>query len=233
MTGQVMLTDIEGTTAPKRFVLEVLFPYARERLREWVLAHAREPDVAGWIYEVSALSGASPWDIEACIHALLDWMDADLKLAPLKAIQGRIWSEGYESGEITSVLYADVPAAFEAWRGWDARVAVFSSGSVQAQRLLFRHSDAGDLEPGICAWFDTRVGAKRDPASYEAIALKLGVQPAAVMFLSDTIEELDAAAAAGMRTVHVARDEEGLTSDRTIHPRVSTLLDVEPGARLL
>lgn len=233
MSGQVMLTDIEGTTAPKRLVVDVLFPYARANLRGWVTAHAREPDVAGWIYEVSALSGASPWDIQACVDTLLDWMDADLKLAPLKAIQGRIWSEGYAAGEIRSELYDDVPAAFEAWRRRDARVAVFSSGSVEAQRLLFRHSDAGDLEAEIDAWFDTRVGAKGDPASYRTIAAKLNLPPAAIVFLSDTVDELDAAAAAGMRTVHVVREDVGDALEPTQHPRVASLLEIEPGARFV
>src|SRR6202000_1584320 len=98
-----------------------------------------------------------------------------------KSLQGKIWKEGFESGELKGTLFADVPGAFERWTR-DAHVAIYSSGSVEAQRLLFRYSNFGDLTPLISRYFDTRVGAKRERASYQAIAAAMGVAAGTILF---------------------------------------------------
>jgi enolase-phosphatase E1 len=128
-----------------------------------------------------------------------------------------IWEEGYASGALKGDLYPDVAPALRAWAGVGVRLAVYSSGSVAAQKLIFGHSVAGDLAPLFAAFFDTRIGAKREAASYAAIAAELGVPPAALLFLSDVEAELDAAAASGLDTCQIVRAEDAtMPSDR--HP---------------
>ena len=199
-----VLTDIEGTTTRISFVHDVLFPYARARLPGFLAAHAGEPEVEQALAEVVRLApGTAP------LGALLAWMDQDAKVTPLKALQGLIWGEGYASGALTSELYPDVPPALRRWHAAGTHLFVYSSGSVPAQKLLFAHSAAGDLTPLFDGFFDTRVGAKREAASYTVIATASGMPPAAVLFLSDVAAELDAAHAAGMRVCQLVRPQDG------------------------
>ena len=179
---RAILTDIEGTTSSIAFVLETLFPYARARLPAWVAEHGGDLD-----------------------H-LLALMDADAKDTELKNIQGRIWAEGYAAGELKGHVYPDAAEALRRWHAVGVTLAVFSSGSVAAQKLIFGHSDQGDLAPLISAWFDTTTGPKRNPASYEAIADALGELPGDVLFLSDVAAETEAAKAAGMRALLIDRE---------------------------
>jgi enolase-phosphatase E1 len=145
---------------------------------------------------------------EAAIPKLLEYslwlMDHDRKSTALKSLQGKIWKQGFESGELKGMLFDDVPEALNRW-AVQARVAIYSSGSVEAQRLVFRHSIFGDLTPLISAHFDTRVGPKRESASYAAIAAEMDVEPGAVIFLSDVVAELDVAREAGFETRLVVR----------------------------
>jgi enolase-phosphatase E1 len=171
--------DLEGTTTPISFVTETLFPYARARLAAFLAREGRAGEAAGFLAE----------------------MDRDSKSAPLKELQGRIWVEGYASGDLVGAVFDDVPRAFAAWHAAGHRIAIYSSGSVLAQQCLFRHSSAGDLTPFIAAYFDTAVGAKQDPASYTRIAEEARTDPASITFVSDVVRELDAARSAGMRTV--------------------------------
>lgn len=194
---RVVLTDIEGTTTPVSFVKDTLFPYARARLDAWVEANPGDPDVAALV----AAHGA-----EGARARLHGWMDEDAKVTALKAVQGRIWASGYADGSLRAPLYPDVSPALRAWRAAGVTLAVYSSGSVAAQHLLFGHTVEGDLRPLFSRWFDTTVGGKREANSYAAIASALGVPPADALFLSDVEEELDAAGAAGWRTALVARD---------------------------
>ncbi|TAN51690.1 MAG: acireductone synthase [Methylococcaceae bacterium] len=202
---QAILTDIEGTTSSLSFVKDVLFPYARRHLADFVQAHAHEPEVRRWLTEVGSAVGRTLTD-EQAVAQLLQWMDEDKKITPLKALQGLIWEEGYRQGDFTGHVYADAVQCLRAWHAQGLRLYVFSSGSVHAQKLLFGHSDAGDLTPLFTGYFDTTVGAKQQPASYLAIAATIGLAPAAVLFLSDIQGELDAARAAGMSTCHLVRD---------------------------
>lgn len=201
-----VLLDVEGTTTPIDFVTGVLFPFARRRLRGFLGARARDADVAGDLallrsdHAAERLRGESPPPAEDAA-AFAEWlMDRDRKAPGLKALQGRLWEEGYRSGELRSIVYDDVPGALALWRRDGLRIAIYSSGSVLAQRLLFAHTAAGDLTPLLDAYFDTTTGPKKEPASYRRIATLMELDPASILFVSDVPQELDAALAAGFRT---------------------------------
>ena len=210
---RVVLLDIEGTTTAISFVYDVLFPFARPRLREFLAGPAGAPDRRALAEEhAREREDAPPWkdhaaeDGEAATAYAAWLMDRDRKSTALKALQGRIWEAGYASGALHSHLYPDVRPALERWRAEGRTVAIFSSGSVLAQRLLFGHTPAGDLTPLIAGFFDTATGPKREPESYGRIASALSVAPASVLFVSDVAEELDAARAAGFQTALCVRD---------------------------
>ncbi len=202
-----ILTDIEGTTSSIAFVHDVLFPYAAERLPTFVREHAHEPAVARLLEDVRADAGEPQADRERVTQILLQWIAEDRKATPLKALQGLVWEHGYRNGDFTGHVYADTAPAFRRWRERGAAIYIYSSGSVKAQQLLFGHSDAGDLRPFIAGYFDTTIGHKREAGSYRAIARHIGLAAESILFLSDVTEELDAAAAAGMRTLQLAREE--------------------------
>ena len=232
---RAVLLDIEGTTTPIEFAYEVLFPYARSHVEEYLHTHIsserNQDDVRrlfrehtqdvqrgrrppGWKDELPALQVQS---VTAYVHWL---MDRDRKSTPLKSLQGRIWEAGFRNGELQGQVYPDVPAALERWHAAGLRVCIFSSGSVQAQKLIFAHS-SGDLSRFLHRHFDTTTGPKREPDSYRRISLDLELKPEEVLFLSDDAAELDAAAAAGMKTVQCVRPGvDGSEEDR--HPRVRT-----------
>ena len=179
---KAILTDIEGTTSSLLFVHDTLFPYARARLPAYVAEHGGD------------------------LAQLLAWMDADAKVTELKDIQGRIWAKGYAAGELTGHVYPDAAEALRRWHGDGVKLAVFSSGSVAAQKLIFGHSDQGDLSPLFSGWFDTTTGPKREAMSYLMIADALGISPTDMLFLSDIAAETDAAKAAGMRAMLIDRE---------------------------
>lgn len=193
-----IITDIEGTTTPIDFVHKTLFPYARARLAAFCVANPGH----------KVLSDVP----EPVLDTLLGWMDRDEKITALKTIQGMIWEEGYRAGTLKSVIYPDVAPALKRWAQGGLRLCVYSSGSVPAQKLLFGHSDAGDLTPLFSGFFDTTVGPKRDAASYAAICRGAGLTPGETLFLSDVAAELDAARRAGLRTCQLVRPEDGTKS---------------------
>ena len=180
---KAILTDIEGTTSSLAFVSETLFPYARARLPAYVAENGGD------------------------LAQLLAWMDADAKITELKAIQGDIWSHGYAAGELRGHVYPDAADALRRWHAKPLTLAVFSSGSVAAQKQIFRHSDQGDLTPLFSGWFDTTTGPKREAMSYVLIADSLGISPASTLFLSDIVAETDAAKAAGMKALVIDREQ--------------------------
>jgi enolase-phosphatase E1 len=212
---RVYLLDVEGTVAPISLVSEQLFPFARKHaaafLREYRADDKVSADLALLAEENRAESDAecprmqsAADELEAALAYLLWLMERDRKSTALKSLQGKIWKSGFESGQLKGTLFADVPGAFARWAA-RARVAIYSSGSVEAQRLLFRYSTYGDLTPCIAGYLDTRTGAKGESASYAAIAAHFGVAAAAVQFFSDVVRELDAARAAGCQTRLVVR----------------------------
>ncbi|RDS85961.1 acireductone synthase [Dyella psychrodurans] len=197
---RAIVTDIEGTTSSISFVKDVLFPYARKRLPAYIETHADHADVQHWLHEAAKEAGFVEASRQEVIGLLLRWIDEDRKSTALKALQGMIWKDGYEAGEYRAHVYPEVAARLHAWRGDGLRLYVYSSGSVPAQKLLFRYSDAGDLTPLFAGYFDTEIGAKREKDSYVRIVEAIGERPEHVLFLSDVVEELDAAASAGLRT---------------------------------
>jgi enolase-phosphatase E1 len=236
---RVLLLDVEGTTTSVSFVYDVLFPCARARLEAYLRAAAHDAaaradlDALRAERQAEADPEAPPWRAATFEEALdsaigyARWlMDRDRKSTALKAVQGRIWQAAYAEGTLTSHVYADVRPAFERWRARGLRLAIFSSGSVLAQRLLFAHTAAGDLTPTLDAYFDTTTGPKREAASYHRIAAALGEGTAAVLFLSDVAAELDAARAAGMSTGLCLRD--GRAAPASDHPVLRSFDEVCP-----
>lgn len=204
---KAIVTDIEGTTSSLSFVKDVLFPYARTHLPAFVQMHRADPAVKAQLDAVRAECGEA-LDDEQIVAQLLRWMDEDRKNTPLKVLQGMIWEAGYRRGELTGHVYPDAVEQLRAWHRAGLALYVFSSGSVQAQQLLFGHSEAGDLTPLFSGYFDTRTGAKGDPEAYWSIARSIDLERDSILFLSDTREELDAAREAGLQTIWLVRDRE-------------------------
>lgn len=202
---RVILTDIEGTTSSISFVKDVLFPYARAHLPAWVAAHGDEAEPARWLAAAAAEAGLAAADRDAIVAALQRWIDEDRKITPLKALQGLIWADGYASGAYRAHVYPEVAARLRAWKQQGLDLYVYSSGSVAAQQLFFGYSEAGDLRPLFSGYFDTEIGGKREQAAYERIAAAIGVPAGEILFLSDIVEELDAARAAGLATTWLCR----------------------------
>jgi len=196
---RAILTDIEGTTSSISFVKDVLFPFARERLPTFIEA-ARE----------AGLVSATQAEIVALLQR---WIDEDRKATPLKALQGMIWEDGYREGAFRAHVYPEVAQRLRDWKAQRIELYVFSSGSVPAQKLLFRHSEAGDLTPLFSGYFDTEIGAKREADSYRRILAVIGRPGAEILFLSDIVAELDAARAAGMGTTLLARPPTACPAD--------------------
>lgn len=214
---RAIVTDIEGTTSSISFVKDVLFPYARKRLPAFVETHGDTPEVQHWLHEAAKEAGIVEAPRQDVIELLLRWIDEDRKSTALKALQGMIWKEGYESGDFKAHMYPEVSAQLHAWRADGLHLYVYSSGSVPAQKLFFRHSEAGDLTPLFSGYFDTETGPKRERESYEKIADAIGEQPGHILFLSDIVEELDAAKTAGLHTAWLLR-EPLLIPDAPRHP---------------
>lgn len=227
-----ILTDIEGTTSSISFVKDVLYPYARAALPGFVRAHGQQPEVRRWLDAVAIEISASACQDAVIVETLQGWIDQDRKHTALKALQGMVWEAGYRDGDFTAPLYPDVAPALRAWHAAGHRLAVYSSGSVAAQKLLFSHTDAGDLTPLFSAFFDTEIGGKREADSYRSIAGQLAVAPDALLFLSDVVAELDAARAAGLRTVLLDHREDypqprsGALANG--HDRVESFAEITP-----
>jgi len=207
MSIRAIITDIEGTTSDIAFVHKVLFPYAAERLPAYVREHADDPQVRDILAEVRKHIGQPDASDEDVIEILLRWIETDQKVTPLKTLQGLIWREGYERGDFTGHVYDDAAQKLRDWHESGIALYVYSSGSEAAQRLLFGYSDAGDLTPLFSGHFDTRIGGKKEADSYVTIVEELAVPAREILFLSDVEAELEAAAAAGLSTCLLARDE--------------------------
>lgn len=217
-----ILLDIEGTTTPVDFVHKTLFPFAKEKIGEFVgqnfdeikteierLKTEYKKDFSEQIYG-RKFDENSP---ESVTNYLKFLIEVDRKSTPLKSIQGKIWQKGYESGELKSVMFEDVPRAFDRWKSENKTIAIFSSGSVLAQKLIFKYSNFGDLSGFIDEYFDTNIGAKKESESYENIAEKLQYQKREILFISDILEELNAARKTGLDAVLSVREGNALVED--------------------
>ncbi len=201
---RAVVTDIEGTTTSLAFVKDVLFPYARREIPAYVREH--ESELSNIAREVANITGKAALGPDELSETLLHWMDEDRKITPLKELQGRIWRTGYEKGALHSHVYEDAVRGLRRWHADGLRLYVYSSGSVSAQKLLFAHTPAGDLQPLFSGYFDTTTGPKLETASYGRIATWLGLSPGSIVFLSDHPGERQAAADAGLQTVLLARE---------------------------
>jgi len=222
---EAVLTDIEGTTGSVAFVHDVLFPYADARLDAYVAAHAREEAVAAALRDAAREAGIDPSDLRAVTRRLHEWIAQDAKITPLKTLQGLMWADGYANGELKGHIYADAAEVLREWHRAGIALYVYSSGSIAAQKLIFGHSIEGDLTPLLSGYFDTTTGPKRDAQSYATIARAAGLAPAGMLFLSDNEAELDAAVAAGMQTIQLAREADG-TIPTQRHPVASSFFDI-------
>jgi enolase-phosphatase E1 len=229
-----LLLDIEGTTTPVSFVTDTLFPFARKRLAAYLLAHPNEPAVLEVLKQLAEEHAKEsrddpppPWNADiAGAPAYLHWlMDRDRKATPLKTLQGLIWENGFQTRALLAPVYDDVPQAFERWRRAGRDIAIFSSGSTLAQRLLFAHTNHGDLSALLSGHFDTTTGPKREAGSYRKIAAAWGHAPGEILFVSDVAAELDAARQGGMRTALCVRP--GVPEPRADHWVVTSFLELE------
>jgi len=233
---KAILLDIEGTTTPIDFVHQTLFPFARRRMAEFVeenfsalgdeikrLKVEHEEDYAEEFY-VKEFDETVPASIA---NYLIFLIDEDRKSTALKSIQGKIWQAGYEAGELKSEVFPDVPRAFARWREQGKTIAIYSSGSVLAQKLIFRYSNGGDLRTFIADYFDTNVGGKKDAASYRNIATALNFPVDEILFVSDVEAELKAAKAAGMETILSIREGNAPLDSKTTHQSVKSFDEIK------
>ena len=235
---RAVILDIEGTTTPIAFVYEKLFPYAQNRLRQYLEARGDSAECRALSErlkseregDVQAAADVPPWDetsasarIESIERYVGFLMQQDRKSPGLKELQGLIWEEGYSTGELVGELFDDVAPALRRWHEAGVGAGIFSSGSVLAQKLLFSHSSAGDLSPLLRWYFDTSTGGKTDPASYSRIAATVGARPADILFISDVVRELDTAREAGMRTALCIRPGNPTQPAGHEHPVVRSL----------
>ena len=221
---RALVLDIEGTTSSLSFVKDKLFPYARARLPTYVSEHAQA--LSDLLDEVRRIEGNAALGTQQIIATLLRWIDEDRKLTPLKSLQGLIWQEGYERRELHGHVYEDAVEALRAWHAAGLKLYIYSSGSVLAQRLIFSHTEYGDLTPLFSGYFDTTIGGKLEPESYRTIAAHIGLPAAAVLFLSDHVGEISGAAIAGLQVIQVCRDPTiEVTRDRT---RIASFAELQP-----
>jgi enolase-phosphatase E1 len=237
LSAPLILLDIEGTTTPIDFVYKTLFPFARARVKDYLSRNWDAAEIQAELaqlraeHSADAAQGLNPPELEGessieridSTVAYIHWlMDRDRKSTPLKAIQGRIWEEGYQAGELFGEVFDDVPPAFARWRRQNKLICIYSSGSALAQKLLFAHTTAGALTNYIYRYFDTTIGHKIEADSYRRIAEELRFAPADVVFISDAIAELDAARAAGMKTILALRPGNRAVEPPINHPTVDS-----------
>ncbi len=224
MPIKAILTGIEGTTSAVSFVFDVLFPFARKHLPAFVREHAEQPAVAQQLQAVRDQAGEPDAEVERVIAILLEWIAEDRKATPLKALQGMVWEQGYNAGQLKGHVYPDAVDALKRWHQQGYRLYVYSSGSIQAQQLIFGCSEAGDLSGLFSGYFDTTSGPKREAQSYRTIAQAMDCPAEDILFLSDIVEALDAAKAAGMATCGLARDGGALAG----HTYVASFALIDP-----
>jgi enolase-phosphatase E1 len=201
---RVVVVDIEGTTSSIAFVKEQLYPYARKYIPGYVREHASA--LQDIVDEVRRIEGNALLDTPQLIAVLLRWMDDDRKITPLKTLQGLVWQKGFDTGVLCAPVYEDAVRALRYWHRQGLRLYVYSSGSVAAQRLLFSHTEQGDLTQLFSGYFDTTTGPKVEAESFRTIARSVGAPVETILFLSDHTGEIEAARGAGMQAVWVDRD---------------------------
>jgi enolase-phosphatase E1 len=223
---EAVVTDIEGTTSSLSFVKDVLFPYARAHMRRFVLENSERPEVSAQLDEARREMQSPQATLEEVIACLDKWMEQDRKTTPLKNLQGMLWEQGYREGSFRGHVYPDAVQKLQEWHAAGIGLYIYSSGSVQAQKLLFAHTDYGDLTPLFSGYFDTTTGHKREIESYRKIAHAIGLPAERILFLSDIREELEAAETAGMEVILLDRER---VVGYSAFPRVSDFTQIRPG----
>lgn len=232
-----ILLDIEGTTSSIRFVYDVMFPFVRQNLAgfladNWdasacqdclpLLAADVGSDPASWL---DSLSGTQ--DKQARVaEVVIEMMDNDVKATGLKQLQGLIWKSGFESGEMVAHVYEDVIPSIEHWKSLGIDIRIYSSGSIGAQKLFFGHTEGGNLLHHFTDHYDTTTGSKRETASYAAIAKAFARPAERILFVSDVVEELDAAKAAGFETALSLRPGNKPVTPEHGHPEISSFAQI-------
>lgn len=222
---KAIVTDIEGTTSSIDFVHQTLFPYAKAHMRAFLRAHAGDDRVQQLLADVER-EVHDTLSLDAAADVLEQWIAEDRKITPLKALQGMVWKQGYEAGELKGHVYEDTPVFLRQWHAAGQRLYVYSSGSVEAQKLIFGYTAYGDLTSLFSGYFDTRIGAKREAQAYRRIVEQLALPAGEVLFLSDIGAELDAAREAGMQTCQLLRDDK--TVPAPAHPQARSFAEVRP-----
>lgn len=220
---KAIITDIEGTSTSLSFVKDILFPYSRLHLADFVRKYQDDAQVNELLMAVASEVGKE-LSLDEIIAQLLAWSDADLKITPLKSLQGLIWQAGYFNGHFTGHLYEDAQKALQAWHDSGIALYIYSSGSVAAQKLLFGHTTYGDLTPLFSGYFDTHIGGKKETASYQAIAQTIHFPAEQCLFLSDIEDELNAARTAGFKTYWLVRD--GELDNQAAHKQVRSFAEI-------
>lgn len=221
---KAIVTDIEGTTSSLSFVKDILFPYASKNIEDYVRQHAADNNVATILKDVSAEIGKT-LNLEETISQLKQWIEQDKKITPLKSLQGLLWEAGYKNGDFKGHIYEDAFQQLKHWHDKGIKLYVYSSGSVYAQKLLFGHTEHGDLNYLFSGYFDTTIGAKIDVESYNKIVDQLNINADEILFLSDIEAELDAASNANMNTIWLVRDKE--INSKASHQQVPDFISID------
>lgn len=208
MSIRAIVVDTAGTTTDLAFIHQVLFPYSAKALPDFIMQNQHSVLVDNCISDVRDIALEPEASIERVIEILQQWISEDRKATPLKTLQGLIWKQGYAAGEFTGHIYPDFIEAIKRYRAQGIRVYSFSSGSAEAQSMLFGHSDGGDLNPLFNGHFDTRTGSKLDRQAYSNICNTISLTPRQILFVSDLADELKAAQAAGLMTKQMVRSPE-------------------------
>ncbi len=223
-----VIMDIEGTTTSIDFVHKTLFPYSARAMAGFIEQHRNNPEVAAYLklcHDTMLKEGNPDINLPTTTQKLLEWIKLDRKHPGLKGLQGLIWKDGFEQQVYQSHLYDDVLPALQTWSQKGIDLRIYSSGSVQAQKLLFGHTSFGDITPLLSGFYDTAVGEKRSSDSYRNILKDVAIEANSVLFLSDMEPELDAAAQCGIKTIHVVRP--GTTPSQR-HLTVTSFSEVTP-----
>ncbi len=202
---KAILTDIEGTTSSISFVHDILFPYAAENIPAYV--QKNEDDISEILDQVREIENNQSLTAREITEIFLHWISEDKKITPLKALQGLVWQDGYESGAFKGHIYDDAAQALQSWHQRGLALYIYSSGSIAAQKLIYGYSEAGDITPLLSGYFDTTSGPKLEAESYTKIAREIGLPTAQILFLSDHAGEITAADKSGYQTILVAREE--------------------------
>lgn len=216
MNIKAIVTDIEGTTSSIDFVHQVLFPYSVAKIPQYLENHCQDPAVQQIIHNIQQEVERPDAGIDEIVTILMTWIAEDRKHTDLKALQGMVWEAGFKNSEFKGHIYADAYHNLNQWHQQGIQLYVFSSGSVKAQKLLFGHTEYGNLTKLFTNFFDTTIGQKKTVVAYRNIAQAIATNPEKILFLSDVVAELDAAKSAGYQTRLLVRGEMPSKSDRHI-----------------